>query len=65
MLPEALEEREIIFWPHVVYEMKSIDLGKSAGKLFSSIGALHEELQQEENLLYIFIAFFPKPKKKF
>ena len=58
MLPETLEEREIIFWPHVAYEMKSIDQGEHNGILLSFIRALHEELKQRENLLCRFIAFF-------
>ena len=60
MLPEALEEREIIFWPHVAYEMKSMDLGEYSGVLFGFIGELYRELQQSENLLCLFIAFFPR-----
>ena len=59
MLPRALAQREIIFWSHVAYEMKSMDLEECNGKLFIVIEALHKELQQGENLLCLLIAFFP------
>ena len=62
MLPRALAQPEIIFWSHVAYEMKSMDLGECDGMLFTLIGALHEELKQGENLLCLFIAFFQEKK---
>ena len=58
MFPRALAQREIIFWSHVAYAMKSMDLEEGKGKLFIIIEALHKELQQGENLLCLIIAFF-------
>ena len=58
MLPRALAQPEIIFWSHVAYEMKPMDLGECNGMLFTVIEALYEELKQRENLLCLFIGFF-------